>query len=354
MASEAYIHYSGFVPAHLTTFTFDKEVLALEALYDQAGGDDWILNSNWKTTSSIDTWSNVTVVNRRVTDLELGSNNLVGVIPDEIAELPLLANIDVSDNELIAVTNLPSILTLDIRNNKLNFDNLIPNLHAQYDPQKAVGEPTYDSAYVDENFQLSVVNFTHPQTVFQWGKDTPINGATQADYQIAPLTYETQGAYQLTTTNANVPGLTLIGEAKNVTALDDLAVTITDVSGSGEIALMKLVEGIGGLDTAYFKTFNSGSIDLLRGALSDYLVGVRPDDTNLIPSYYINSFLWDEADELEMRERNRRITIGTTATPPPLTPQDGNGQLIGYVEQEYDDRNGRIEARRRAKKPDVT
>jgi|GEM_PF-4080348 len=73
---------------------------ALIALYNSTSGDFWTNRSGWKTpplhTDGFSmpgmegTWHGVRIVNDQVIDINLGNNNLVGVIPVELGSLPYL------------------------------------------------------------------------------------------------------------------------------------------------------------------------------------------------------------------------------------------------------------------------
>ena len=52
---------------------------ALEALYDSTGGANWTTSTNWKIADDLGAWYGVVVTSDgRVTELNLGNNNLVG------------------------------------------------------------------------------------------------------------------------------------------------------------------------------------------------------------------------------------------------------------------------------------
>ena len=77
------------------------DTVALMALYNSAGGDDWSENTSWGTAAPLMTWGQVnTDGNGRVTGLELGNNNLVGTLPDELGDLTSLTELSLWGNKL--------------------------------------------------------------------------------------------------------------------------------------------------------------------------------------------------------------------------------------------------------------
>ena len=77
------------------------DTVALMALYNSLGGDDWSENTSWGTATPLITWGQVnTDSNGRVTGLELGNNNLVGTLPDELGDLTALTTLYLWGNGL--------------------------------------------------------------------------------------------------------------------------------------------------------------------------------------------------------------------------------------------------------------
>ena len=77
------------------------DTVALMALYNSAGGDDWSENTSWGTAAPLITWGQVNAdLNGRVTGLELGNNNLVGTLPDELGDLTALTTLYLWGNKL--------------------------------------------------------------------------------------------------------------------------------------------------------------------------------------------------------------------------------------------------------------
>ena len=77
------------------------DTVALMALYNSLGGDDWSENTSWGTATPLMTWGRViTDSDGRVTSLELGNNNLVGTLPDELGDLTALTTLYLWGNDL--------------------------------------------------------------------------------------------------------------------------------------------------------------------------------------------------------------------------------------------------------------
>jgi len=93
------------------------ECNALVAFYDATQGVNWIVDTNWKTSTNVNDWFGVTVTNGNVTDLSFVSNNLVGLLPAELGDLSNLQNISITvanlagpiPSELGNLTNLQTI-----------------------------------------------------------------------------------------------------------------------------------------------------------------------------------------------------------------------------------------------------
>ena len=101
---------------------------ALVALYNGTNGPNWNNRNNWLSGNDINTWFGVsTNAEGRVTELQLGGNNLSGELPAAIGSLPFLEKLVLSDNNLTGaippqIENLGRLQTLDLSNNNLGPD----------------------------------------------------------------------------------------------------------------------------------------------------------------------------------------------------------------------------------------
>ena len=129
------------VKTTLTTKVSASDSLALVALYNSTEGDNWVDKSKW-LKQGVAKWFGITVNNKRVTRVELPSNGLVGPAPSDLRDLTALGRLDLSDNEVNALPKLSRISNINIlamENNRLRFEDIIPNLGVNgftFDPQK--------------------------------------------------------------------------------------------------------------------------------------------------------------------------------------------------------------------------
>jgi Leucine-rich repeat (LRR) protein len=108
------------------------ERAALVALYNSTDGDNWTINSNWKTPpleidgfaayGSENTWHGINAASNSVTEIILNVNNLVGTIPPELGNLTNLQVFDLYINQLTGSipTGLGSLVNLRILNLEAN------------------------------------------------------------------------------------------------------------------------------------------------------------------------------------------------------------------------------------------
>ena len=127
-SDQAFGDWLGGISSHEGTGTqcsllSDREILV--ALFDAAGGADWINADKWLTDEPLGDWYGVrTDSNGRVVELNLSRNNLSGAIPPEIGDLNQLRILRLGSNRLNGpipprLGDLSNLSTLEISYNRL-------------------------------------------------------------------------------------------------------------------------------------------------------------------------------------------------------------------------------------------
>ncbi len=98
------------------------ECEALESFYETLSEDGWMNKTNWRFSPDVNTWYGVTVEGGTVTELNLQNNNLKGIIPSIISNLPNLEVLNLSGNQLKGaipseIFNLTNLTTLYLYEN---------------------------------------------------------------------------------------------------------------------------------------------------------------------------------------------------------------------------------------------
>ncbi len=102
----------------------EQDSLALVAFYESTDGANWTNNHNW-LTGDVDTWYGVWTANGRVTEIQIGPNNLSGTLPQEIGSLTALKRLEISGNDKLegqlpsSVSNLEALEWLILPGNQL-------------------------------------------------------------------------------------------------------------------------------------------------------------------------------------------------------------------------------------------
>ncbi len=76
------------------------ECQALVDLYASTNGAGWTNNTNWLSDPDVSTWFGITVSTGHVTVIELYGNNVVGVLPGSLDQLPYLIEICLVNNDV--------------------------------------------------------------------------------------------------------------------------------------------------------------------------------------------------------------------------------------------------------------
>ena len=250
--------------------------LVLVELYNATGGTGWTNNSGWLSTN-ITSWFGVTTVNGRVVELSLPNNDLTGNLPANLGQLGMLERFVINDNMVAgtlpeSILQIDSLVHLDISNNALTalpdlsvmpflgllpgnelrlfgnsfqFDDLQPNAtipNISYSPQQAISAVAPVAVSELQPFSISYTIGGAGNT-YQWFKDSiAIEGATNSTFEKASAGLTDAGAYFLTSTNSNVPGLTL---STAVATVDVSALSVSEAELAALTDLYNATQGVG-------------------------------------------------------------------------------------------------------------
>ena len=191
-----------------------QDSLALVSIYENAGGANWTASSGW-TTANLDGWDRISLFEKRVTEVNLSFNNLVGVVPDISSGLELVTNLNLSNNELTDIgdlSNLSSLATLGISNNRLQFGTLEPIIFSgpdvTYTPQKELLERIRTLQAIDATYTLDRT-ISGTDNVYSWTQNGNALAETAGSFDITIDDFTADGRYVAKVTNPNVPLLEL-------------------------------------------------------------------------------------------------------------------------------------------------
>jgi hypothetical protein len=101
-----------------------QECVALLALHDSTGGDDWSNRTGWLSSSSPCEWHGISCKRGHVVSISLLSNQLSGPVPAELGNLGALRILELPYNQLTGTIppelgNLGALVSLWLGDNKL-------------------------------------------------------------------------------------------------------------------------------------------------------------------------------------------------------------------------------------------
>ncbi|XOV92251.1 MAG: T9SS type A sorting domain-containing protein [Bacteroidota bacterium] len=341
-------------PVTLKVSSLERDSLVLHQLYLNTAGIQWTNASNW-TVGNIDTWEGVQLGNNRIIGLDISGKNVQGSVIEDLTDIVNLETINLSNNVIRDIPDLSvmtSLTSLNVSGNNLGFDDLEPNISIstfEYQGQGPVGDPMDTLLARGSDYTIS---FSAPGSAnaYQWRLNgNALSGETGTTYFLDSINYTNMGVYSVDVTNSIVPDLTLTSQALQVLATSQIAITVFGKdnvlidAGSGN--LLKIADPGTPFDTIATVVPENGKFIFDITILGDYLVALEAEDTIYLPTYYENTFLWEEADTLRFRS-DLLDTMYMTLKPRPLTPADGEYTFTGIVETDFPD-GGRIDARQR-------
>lgn len=331
-----------------------RDSLALLQIYNSTNGASW--TNPWNINGNLSTWTGVQITDSRVSGLALSNRNISGALPEAINDIRNLQTINLSSNQLQGLPNMTSLTLLtqlNVSNNKLEFDDILPNVSISgfnFNDQGRIG--TASSLVLEVHAPHTLAISTSGSGIqYQWFRNgVAVAGANQSQLLINDLGFGNMGDYHCEVSHPQVSavnaGFRLSSEIQTVLAKADLAGLVRDLNANlvnaGEVYLFKVVTGAK-YDTVLFEQEpfviieTDGAYYMEEVILGNYLILADPDPTafpNLLPSYYQGSIDWDLADVLQLRDHIINADITMQGTPAPL---QGQGVLSGYLEEEIPD-----------------
>ncbi|MFK7954353.1 MAG: leucine-rich repeat domain-containing protein, partial [Ekhidna sp.] len=259
----------------------ETDSLALVALYNSTNGASWTDNTNW-LSGTLDTWVGVTVIDGRVTNLNLQSNEIQGSIPSEIGDLDSLKTISMSSFSGFGgilpseIGNLSALTTLSLEG---DFTGTIPTEIGNLSNLQTFN---FYSDLIEGSYPASFGNLTSLTSLDFFGNN--MSGSLPAEFSnlinltrlritvpegnIPSYLGDLSSLQILYLTGANDPSLfngTIPANLGNLTNLSSLTIRNSSVSGTIPVELGSLTSlGTLSLDTNQL----SGSIPTEIGSLS--------------------------------------------------------------------------------------
>ncbi|MEQ8240951.1 MAG: T9SS type A sorting domain-containing protein [Cyclobacteriaceae bacterium] len=358
--------------------SLQRDVKALKAIYDAAGGTSWTgVEAGWQnlTLETVkDFTSDITLTAEadRVIGINLRGKGLAGRIPKEINDIGGLQTIDVSENNLTTLadmTRLKNLTAVNVSNNFLDFGDLEKNVSLAniltYSPQAKIGQVIDEEIQRGESYTIDI-QVEGNNNVYQWtlSNDVVTNSNVPTgnipEYTIDDIRFENMGRYKLIVTNPLLTALTLESNNISVLATATIGGLITGIDDSplpsGLLDAFKI-----GLPNQPYDTADQ-DVNVVDGAfltkqlvLGNYLAITSSEILNdegellYIPTYLGSTDLWVEADTILLRNDTTIAEYLMTFLPPPPSNPEDLGTVTGVVEAEFDE-SARILERRKVKK----
>jgi Leucine-rich repeat (LRR) protein len=180
--------------------------------------------------------------------LWLQNNKFTGTIPN-FPSLTQLEDINLNNNQIDsmpAMTNLISLRTLRVANNKLTFNDLLPSRQIpssvfEYSPQASIGEDKVVFVEMGDSYQMEyTIDPNVASNVYFWYKDDVLYAQTnEPRLEINNVSFLDKGVYRMEATNPNLPALRIPSGKTTLqlagTSLNDLCEFAYDLTDSIEI-----------------------------------------------------------------------------------------------------------------------
>ncbi len=360
---------------------FEQDSIDVNRIYQLMNGESWLNTAERWDTLAIAARPEITVAQDRIVGLDLSEKGLTGGFTTVITLLDSLQTLDLSNNSLEAIPNMnqmAALTSLNVANNRLTFSDLLLNVNIyttsdQYSPQAELLARDSLALPKGSTYSFSLSLFGQGN-VYSWNVDyyktyeRSFEELTEIQYsnlRLTNLDFENMGTYYLEVTNPALPDLTLSTGRIQVWATATLTI---DIKGENDLPLAAgaayalrnrgpglpydSIPKINGLQNPAGLQFTNGKAVFQNLLLGEYLIAIRADPTKYLPTYYTNTYLWEEADKLDFKD-NLSQQMSMTLVPRELTEADGQGNITGGIEADFgedSEEGGRVNARRKVKK----
>jgi hypothetical protein len=346
---------NGSVPG-LTITTTNLEVLVSSLARDRAtllsifaknGGASWA-NPNdgaitgWNANTPIANWSFVTLSTDglRVESVDLSNVGLTGDLEKQVLAMTSLRSLNLSGNNLTRLPDfksMPNLVSLNVSDNKLQFDDLQKNLGIQtytYSPQKPLFARNTIKIPAGTDVPISIpVRGENLTYTWYYGSDI-IPNATGSTYTIPAIGFNNMGEYSLEVSDLLVgKGFKLIIEPQEYLATAYISGNLFDKDGKVVKDGIVFLYDPKLLGQAWQEINNLISVDgtysFTDVVLGDYAVLTIGDIEKYLPSYHESSFTWADAKVFELRRD--LVGVDITYTNQVTNPELGDNSVFGVV-----------------------
>lgn len=195
-----------------------RDSLILVDLYNATNGANWSIR--WTLAQPINTWSGIKLTTGGCVDsISLSARGITGRIPIRFRQLDSLRSLSIASNKIDSLPNLSNLTrlqTIFAANNKLTFDDILPNLadlqRGTYIPQDSLfARDSILNRYIGDAFSIDLgIDGAIPNNVYTWFKDgTVYRTTTQNRLVFSSLQVANGGLYACTVTNPAIPSFIL-------------------------------------------------------------------------------------------------------------------------------------------------
>ena len=205
--------FAQWSPAFQILSETQSDSLMLVELYKNTNGEQWTNNKGW-LKENLANWQGITIIEGRVTKIELQNNNLRGSITNGLRNLDKLNTLNVSDNKIELIPDLSKLLSLNVlfvQNNKLDFASIVPNRAIKtykYAPQDTIYFNYNESGLLGDELHFNVKSVSKGNH-YSWSVNDKLTNEVDTCYYISIPEHPGIQIYQCTVTNLSLPELTL-------------------------------------------------------------------------------------------------------------------------------------------------